>query len=226
MEAELPEESFILGVDEHTAVLLDLDEGSVSVLGNGVLTIRRQGRSVTRPAGSTLDLATLGSLAGSGSDASNASGATGAQTAAPAGVETAGPTPAGDPVAVSLSAEADRLDAAFGAALAARDADGCVSALLEMEQVMVDWSADTDVEEGEHARAILRAMAVRLGQLAEAGARDPREVLAPYVDTLVELRTRARAGRDWSTSDWIRDRLGAAGVEVRDTPDGATWHLH
>jgi len=214
MEAELPEESFILGVDEHTVVLLDLDAGSVSVLGNGVLTVRKRGRSVTRPAGSVLDLADLASLA---------SGSAGPTTSL---VDVPGPAPAGGAAEVSLAGAADRLDTAFGQALAARDADGCVTAILELEQVMVDWSADTDVEEGEHARAIMRGMVVRLGQLAEAGARDPREVLAPYVDALIELRARARADRDWATSDWIRDRLGSAGVEVRDTPDGATWHLH
>jgi cyanophycinase-like exopeptidase len=211
MEAELPEESFILGVDEHTAVLLDLDGGTVSVLGNGVLTIRRQGRSVTRPAGSVLDLADLASLA------------SGAPAAASSTVEAVEVAPAA--AVVSLASAADRLDAAFGQALADRDVDGCVTAILELEEVIVDWSADTDVEEGEHARTILRGMVVRLGQLADAGARDPREVLAPFVDTLIELRARARAGRDWATSDWIRDQLGSAGVEVRDTPDGATWHL-
>ena len=36
---------------------------------------------------------------------------------------------------------------------------------------------------------------------------------------------RARDGRDFATSDEVRDRLAAAGVEVRDTPDGATWEL-
>jgi cysteinyl-tRNA synthetase len=50
-------------------------------------------------------------------------------------------------------------------------------------------------------------------------------VLGPFVTDLIELRTRARAAHDFATSDWIRDRLGAAGVEVRDTPDGAEWHL-
>jgi cyanophycinase-like exopeptidase len=213
MEAELPGESFILGVDEHTAVVLDLMAGSVSVLGNGVLTVRRRGRSVTRPAGSVLDLADLASLA-SGAPVSTAST-----------VDMTAAAPVGEAVDVSLAAAADRLDAAFGQALAARDVDGCVTAILDLENVLADWCADTDVEEGEHARAILRGMVVRLGQLAEAGARDPREVLKPYVETLIDLRARARQGRDWATSDWIRDRLGSTGVEVRDTPDGATWHL-
>ncbi|MBX6357192.1 MAG: Type 1 glutamine amidotransferase-like domain-containing protein [Micromonosporaceae bacterium] len=218
MEAELPEESFILGVDEHTAVVFDLDAGNVSVLGNGVLTVRRHGRSVTRPAGSVFDLTDLASLAAGAPVAAESA-------PAPAGGAGAGAA-AAPPAPVSLAGAADRLDAAFSRALADRDVDGCVTAILELEQVIVDWSADTDVEEGEHARAIFRGMVVRLGDLAEAGARDPRQVLAPYVDTLLELRARARASRDWATSDWIRDRLGAAGVEVRDTPDGATWHLH
>ena len=59
--------------------------------------------------------------------------------------------------------------------------------------------------------------------LAANGARDPRETLGPYVETLLELRGRARAARDYPTSDWIRDRLVAAGIEVRDTPDGVIW---
>ena len=36
MERELPEESFVLGVDEHTAVLLDLATRTASVVGNGL----------------------------------------------------------------------------------------------------------------------------------------------------------------------------------------------
>jgi cysteinyl-tRNA synthetase len=43
------------------------------------------------------------------------------------------------------------------------------------------------------------------------------------VETLLELRGRARAARDYALSDLVRDRLVAAGVEVRDTPDGAQW---
>ena len=49
--------------------------------------------------------------------------------------------------------------------------------------------------------------------------------MGPLVESLLELRRRARDARDWATSDWVRDRLAAADVEVRDTPDGAEWHL-
>jgi cysteinyl-tRNA synthetase len=45
------------------------------------------------------------------------------------------------------------------------------------------------------------------------------------VEHLLELRGRARAARDWATSDRVRDGLAAAGVEVRDTPDGVHWEL-
>src|SRR5215472_6610393 len=59
LEAELPEKSFVLGVDEHTAVLLDPDARTASVVGNGVMTIRQAGHSVVYPAGSVVDLDSL-----------------------------------------------------------------------------------------------------------------------------------------------------------------------
>ncbi|HWB38251.1 MAG TPA: hypothetical protein VHA75_19705, partial [Rugosimonospora sp.] len=121
--------------------------------------------------------------------------------------------------ATSLSGEAERLEAAFAVAERAQDVDGCVAAILDLEQILVDWSADTNIsDEGEQARAALRRMVVRLGRLASVGA-------GPFVDTLLELRGRARGSRDFATSDWIRDQLDAAGIEVRDTPDGVRWQL-
>jgi len=50
-------------------------------------------------------------------------------------------------------------------------------------------------------------------------------VVGPYVEAMLDLLRTARAARDFATSDAIRDRLAAAGVEVRDTPDGVTWRL-
>ncbi|BCB86884.1 CysS/YqeB C-terminal domain-containing protein [Phytohabitans suffuscus] len=211
LEAELPGETLILGVDEHTAVLFDLAAGTASVLGNGCLTIRRRGQSTVHPSGSVMGIATL------------VSGGAPAAPSVPAAPSEAQAAPVPES---SLKAAADALEARFDAALAARDVDVCVAAILDLEQVMVDWAADTNVsDEGEQARALLRSMVVRLGEVAQAGARDPREVLGPYVSLLLELRASARAARDFATSDQIRDRLAAAGVEVRDTPTGPDWSL-
>jgi len=66
---------------------------------------------------------------------------------------------------------------------------------------------------------------VRLGELAETGAADPREVVAPYVDLLLAQRASARDDKRWADSDRVRDGLEAAGVEVRDTPAGVEWDL-
>ncbi|MBO0731194.1 MAG: hypothetical protein J2P57_18200, partial [Acidimicrobiaceae bacterium] len=46
LEAQLPETGWVLGVDEHTGCVLDLGEGSATVIGRGGVTVRRAGRSV------------------------------------------------------------------------------------------------------------------------------------------------------------------------------------
>jgi cysteinyl-tRNA synthetase len=132
---------------------------------------------------------------------------------------TAGPPP-------SLHAEAGRLARVFDAGLGARDVNAAVTAILELEQAIVDWSADTEeMDSADEPRALLRRMVTRLAELAVVGARDPREVVAPFVDTLVELREQAREQGSWTLADTVRDRLTAAGIEVRDTPQGTIWLL-
>lgn len=46
----------ILGVDEHTAVTIDLGDGRVTVAGRGALTVRRHGAETRLPAGSVTGL--------------------------------------------------------------------------------------------------------------------------------------------------------------------------
>ena len=216
MERELPEDTVILGVDEHTGVLFDLDARTATVVGRGGFTVRRQGRSTVHPTGSVLPFDAL-----SGPDALPSPDSVVSDAAGPPVVE---PTETGG--SDSLRADADRLDAAFTAAYAARDVDGCVAAVLDLEQVLVDWSTDTlTSDEGTYARTVLRRMVLRLGELAVAGAADPRTVVGPFVEALLELRTSARAARDFATSDRVRDCLVGAGVEVHDTPEGPTWNL-
>ena len=51
------------------------------------------------------------------------------------------------------------------------------------------------------------------------------EAFGKVVDMVLSLRAKAKANKDWATSDQIRDELAAAGFEVKDTKDGVTWKL-
>ena len=52
------------------------------------------------------------------------------------------------------------------------------------------------------------------------------EAFGKVVDMVLNLRAKAKAAKDWATSDQIRDELAAAGFEVKDTKDGVTWKLN
>lgn len=52
--------------------------------------------------------------------------------------------------------------------------------------------------------------------------------LKPYedaIDLLMEIRTNAKANKDWATSDLIRDKLASFGFDVKDTKTGVEWSL-
>lgn len=55
--------------------------------------------------------------------------------------------------------------------------------------------------------------------------RDVERCVAAMLDLVLELRARARAAKDFATSDLAREGLVGAGIEVRDTPDGVSWNL-
>src|SRR5581483_1919711 len=62
MERDLPADAAVLGVDEHTAVLVDLRTEEIEIRGRGGVTVRRCGDSVVLPAGSRLSVADLRDL--------------------------------------------------------------------------------------------------------------------------------------------------------------------
>lgn len=208
MEPLLPDGAFVLGVDEHTGLILDLDAGSAVVVGLGTVTVRAHGASVVFPTGTEMSIESLrpGAVAAPAAPAARLSSSALSETKLP------------------LLDEARRLDLAFTEALAARDAAGATAATLELEQVVCDWAGDNAAtDEPDRARDILRSMIVRLGEVAIGGLVDPRAVIGPFVDIAMNERVRARAAKDWAASDRLRDALGAAGVEVRDGRDGAEW---
>jgi cyanophycinase-like exopeptidase len=211
LEAQLPPEMFILGVDEHTACIFDLDAGTATVAGLGSVTVRHRGEMTAVATGTVLGIADL---------VGAAAGRLTAEAPPPAAVAAA--AAAADPV----GADIDRFEQLFDAALTGGDAPAAVKIVLELDDLLHDWSRDTTQSDVlDRGRAGLRAMVVRLGEAAESGVRDPREVVGPFVEALLQARRQARADGRWSDADNLRDRLLAAGVEVRDTAGGTEWQL-
>ena len=224
LEGSLPAESHVIGVDEHTALVFDLATGMATVLGNGTVTVRHHGVSRVLPSGSVVPIGELaermegGGAAGGGAAGGGAAGGGGSEAQDDAGRPARPPT--------SLREAAERARAAFDAAMTARDADAAASAVLELEQAIADWTADTlQSEDGDHARRTLRGMVLELAGAARDGLADPAARVAPLVDALLERRAAARSAGDYATADAVRDRLAAAGVEVRDGPSGVEWSL-
>jgi cyanophycinase-like exopeptidase len=56
LESRLPTDVFLLGIDEHTALVVDLDAHHATVRGRGSVTVRRQGAEMTFSTGSDFPL--------------------------------------------------------------------------------------------------------------------------------------------------------------------------
>jgi hypothetical protein len=59
LEPELPDDTFVLGIDEHTGIVMDLDADTAEIVGKGAVTLRRNGESIRLESGQTLPLTTL-----------------------------------------------------------------------------------------------------------------------------------------------------------------------
>src|SRR5205807_1600546 len=159
----------VLGVDEHTACIFDLDAKTVTVRGRGVVTWRRRGDSTRFPAGTEMPIAQLGAQEDDGS----ARAAT-LQPAASEPERATEHTPFGEEVGKQTRIVEN--------ALARKDVDAAVEALLAIDTQLHEWASDTlDSDERDVARSALRQYMVRLGAVARMGAADPRERVAPVV---------------------------------------------
>jgi cyanophycinase-like exopeptidase len=217
LEEQLPSTTWVLGVDEHTALVIDLGSGRVRVEGRGAVTVRSRDTAACFPAATEVGLEDL------------LAAARGTATAMSAGVsdepsrrprepeqEAAPATPLQELVAESSTA--------FDTAMARGSALEAAEVAVSLESDIRDWATDVaDLDHLDRARVELRRQVTALARAAEAGMHDHRDLVAPHVEVLLRLRDRAREERRYSDADAIRDALASGGVEVRDTAEGSTW---
>ena len=63
-------------------------------------------------------------------------------------------------------------------------------------------------------------------RMEDEGSGEREAAYGKAIDLLLDIRQKAKANKDWATSDLIRDELAALGFEVKDTREGVTWKLN
>ncbi len=213
LEKKLPGHVTILGLDEHTACIIDLASRQATVRGLGRIIVKKGERAQVFTKGDVFPATAL-IEPGAGIPAKR-SHAT--PTIAPA---------ADRPEISTFWATVHRIERDFQEGLAERNAGKASSALLAMDRAI--WQGKSDLESDEtisEAREMLRDQIVSLGAALAEGPGSARECLAPLVDELLTLRERLRRDKRFADADALRDSLKRARIRVEDTPQGVRWDV-
>ncbi|GAA0975209.1 hypothetical protein GCM10009555_032680 [Acrocarpospora macrocephala] len=203
MEADLPDGTAVLGIDEHTAAIIDLTTDQVRVAGRGSVTIRRPGTRLQLPAGTTLTLPELRHL-------------TSGHTTLPPPP----PPPPDSAPRITLAELTQAHESRFAAALEDSDTATATQAILALESDLVAWSADTEEDSGgvAQSRDTLRHLITQLGKHAESAHH-----LTTLTEALVNLRATLRQDGRYDVADTLRTTLLTIGIHIDDTPTGPRW---
>lgn len=223
MESRLEPHESVFGIDEHSAIVIDLELDTVKVTGNGTFSVRNQGRQTTFKTGDEIPLASLKDPQALFSERRNAPAAGNAPSMVGNG-DSSEDNDKKTGLSPLLGIVQDARGS-FEAALLEKDTDEAVKVILSLQSEIDLWQNETfQSDEMSQAKSALRTMIVRLGEFASKGVREPEEIFGPYVDLTLELRRKARNQKRWDESDLIRDELKRLGVEVRDIPGGSEWN--
>lgn len=209
LEALLPDGAAILGIDEHTALIVDLAAERVEVRGRGRVVVRRGGAETGLPTGTVTGLEELRAMAAG-------RGAPRRATSASERVETDTDDQRLEPFMALLGERQDEFDRAEDRG----DPDAMVAAILAVDTTMAEWSGETfSADERDRGRALLRRMVTRLGALVGRGLA-ARGQVEPMVDAILGLRRRYREEGRFEDADRLRDLLAGCGIEVHDGRQG------
>ena len=212
LAALLPQAATVLGLDEHTACILDLATDQAEVKGLGGITLRTSDGVMTVKSGDRFALSVLRE----GSITPN-------RIVEPPESESVSPP---TDVNQAFWQRAHDLEARFQAGLDQGDVRVATNALLEFDRLV--WQTQQGLEDEAvvaQARDTLRDMIVLLGNQMTASPKLREELIAPLVEALLSLRQKLRRESQWDAADMLRTALSAIGIQVEDTPDGHRWHL-
>jgi cysteinyl-tRNA synthetase len=210
LESLLPDATPILGLDEHTVLIIDLHRRSAVIQGVGNVTLRSNGRERVFKKSDEIPLEQLDPNAIEG-----AAVAVGTQPL---------PSPTSENTHWTTL---HQLEHKIVESLRRDQAEQATHTLLELECHI--WNVRERIEEEGGmgaAREVLRELLAQFGQHLAARPRSYEASIGPMVEVMLELRRRFREQKNWEAADLIRNSLEKADVQVEDTPDdGTRWYL-
>jgi hypothetical protein len=209
----LPQDVSILGLDEHTACILDFENNEAVIKGIGTVTLQRSGSEMVFDTRERFSLEVL-----RGGDGGKEWKKT---TPVPKDSETDAVTEG-----VDFWNQIHQLETDFYDGLETREAQKSTNALLELDRKI--WKAQQDLENPEfisQAREILRELIVLLGMELAASPKSLEDCLSPIVGDLIALRENFRQKKQWSAADAVRRCLERSGAIIKDTENGPQWRL-
>jgi peptidase E len=210
----LPQDVAILGVDEHTACILDFENQEAVIKGIGQVTLQQAERRIVFETGDRFSLEVLRGADREGDW----------QQTPPVrdNLKTDSAATAGD----AFWDQIHRLEAVFYEGLETHEARKTTNALLELDRLI--WQAQQDLENEEfitQARDTLRELIAVLGTRLAAAPRSETDCLAPLVQQLLDVREAFRRQNQFEEADAIRDSLQRANIIIEDTETGSRWRL-
>lgn len=211
--SQLPDDVRVLGLDEHTACLLDFERQEGVVRGIGRVTLRHRGDEVIFEKGDRFSLEVLrGGEVGAGRK--------------PSAPEQGRSWSVPEPEEALFWERIHAVEAAFRGGLDRHEPREAASALLDLDRII--WKAHQELENPEfisQAREILRELIVSMGVELASAPSDKVGCLGPLVEELLRLREKFRRDKQWREADAIRESLQRAGIVVQDMRNGSRWRL-
>jgi cyanophycinase-like exopeptidase len=211
--SQLPQDVSILGLDEHTACIMNFETDEAVVKGIGTVTLQRAGSEMVFDTRERFSLEVL-------------RGGDGEKEWKQSSPVTADPEAAAVSERGAFWDEIHRLETDFHQGLEAHEAQKTTNALLELDRIISQAQLDLENEEFiTQARDTLRELIAILGTRLEAMPGSETECLAPVVQQLLEVREQFRKQKQFDAADAIRDCLQRASIIIEDTEEGSRWRL-
>jgi peptidase E len=209
----LPQDVSILGLDEHTACILDFENDEAVIKGIGTVTLQRSGSQMVFDTRERFSLEVL-----RGGD-----GGTEWKQTSPVLEDSETDTVT---AGAAFWNRIHQLETDFYHGLETHAAQKSANALLELDRTI--WKAQQDLENPEfisQAREVLRELIVLLGMELAAAPKRLEDYLAPLVGDLIQLRENFRQKKQWKAADTVRKCLERSGAIIEDTKNGPQWRL-